>query len=75
MQLSGGNLSRPTQSVEVIEELIPLPDTRVTLRLPRAVKRATLEPQGVECPFENSGDRLTVSVDAFSSHQMVALHY
>jgi len=75
MSMSGGNLSIPCQSVEVIEDLTPLHGTTLSLRLPTQVQRVTLEPQGVEIPFKCSGDCVTLSVDEFTCHQMVVLHY
>ena len=75
MNLSGGTISRSPQSVEVIEDLTPLHGTTVSLQLPNAVKRVTLEPQGVELPFTTAGEVLTVSVDEFACHQMVVLEY
>ena len=60
---------------EVIEELIPLRDSRVTLRLPQPVTAATLEPQGTPLAFTQEGDRVTFTVPEFTGHQMVALAY
>jgi hypothetical protein len=73
MELSGGNLSRATQSVEVIEDIVPLHDTRVALQLDSPITKVTLEPQGTEIPFEMDGDRIRLTVDSFSCHQMVVL--
>jgi hypothetical protein len=70
MQLSGGNLSGG-KSVEVIEDLPPLHDVEVTLRMP--VKSAKLVPQGGEVALEQSGDRVTLRLPKFSCHQMVEL--
>ncbi|PTY02295.1 hypothetical protein DB346_09290 [Verrucomicrobia bacterium LW23] len=75
---SGGNVSAQGRSVEVIEELLELPATTATVRLPAAtpVKRVTLEPQGTELAFvvgATSGV-LKLEVPAFSCHQMVVLH-
>lgn len=70
MQLSGGNTSGG-KSVEVIEDLPPLHDVEVTLRMP--VKSAKLVPQGGEVSLEQSGDRVTLRLPKFSCHQMVEL--
>ena len=70
MNLSGGNTSGG-KSVEVIEDLPPLHDIEITLRLP--VKTAILAPQGGELPLKKSGDRATLRLPAFSCHQMVEL--
>jgi hypothetical protein len=71
IQLSGGNASGG-RSVEVIEELPPLHNAEVTLRLPM-VKTATLAPSGVAVELERNGDMVTVRIPEFSCHQMVEL--
>jgi hypothetical protein len=70
MQLSGGNTSGG-RSVEVIEDLPPLHDVTVTLKLP--IASARLVPQGGEISLEKSADRTTLRVPAFSCHQMIEL--
>ena len=70
MQLSGGNLSGGS-SIEVIEELPPLHDTEVTLRLPGPILSARTVPQGGDVPLEFDGDRVTLRLPEFSCHQMV----
>lgn len=59
--------------IEVIEDIAPAVMTRVTLRLGVPVKRATLEPGGVEVPLERDGDAVRVTVERFTGHQMVVL--
>lgn len=61
--------------VEVIEELLPLRNTEVELKLSNEIKKVTFEPQGVEVPFEVVNGRVKLNVDEFTCHQMVALHY
>ena len=60
--------------MEVIEDLLPLHDVRVSLSLPKPVERVTLEPQGVELAFSAEDGRVDLAVDSFKCHQMVALH-
>ena len=64
----------PPQPVEVIEDLLPLHDVEVSLKLPRSITRVTLEPQGAEIPFRQAHGRLLFAIDRFVCHQMVALH-
>ena len=67
---------RQAQPVEVIEELNPVYGVSVDLKLDKAVKRVTLEPQGKEVPFEKlSGGRIAIVLDSVVCHQMLALHY
>jgi len=70
MQLSGGNLSGG-KSVEVIEDLPPLHDVVVTLRMP--VKSAKLVPGDGDVSIEQSDDRVTLRLPKFSCHQMIEL--
>ncbi|MCH6257539.1 hypothetical protein MLD52_13340 [Puniceicoccaceae bacterium K14] len=73
MQLSGGNLESQAGSVEVIEELLPLHDVDITLKLAKPVTKATLEPQGKELEVSIDGDKITLKIDEFRCHQMVVL--
>ncbi len=59
--------------LEIIEELIPLHDTTVTIRVPQTIAAATLEPEGAALPFTQTGDKVTFTVPEFTGHQMVAL--
>ncbi len=59
--------------MEVIEDLTPCCDVRISLRLGRPVTRVTLEPQGKEIPFHMEEGRLVFEIDRFTCHQMVAL--
>jgi len=61
--------------LEVIEDLIPLRGVQVRLRAGVAVKRATLEPQGVELPFQREGETIHFEMPEFACHQMAVLHY
>jgi hypothetical protein len=70
IQLSGGNVSGG-QKVEVIEELPPLHDVEVQLRLP--VRSAVLVPQGGALPTKTLGDHISLCLPALSCHQMIEL--
>lgn len=59
--------------MEVIEDLTPCCDVKVSLRLENPVGRVTLEPQGREIPFRINGDRLELEIERFTCHQMVVL--
>lgn len=60
-------------TVEVIEDLPPLIDTELEIRVPETVRSVTLEPQGTELKALNE-NRTKVSVPRFSCHQMVVFH-
>ena len=59
--------------LEVIEDLTPCCDVKVSLRMDKPVRRVTLEPQGQVIPFRMTGDRLELEIDRFTCHQMVAI--
>lgn len=63
------------RNVEIIEDLIPLRNTEVALRLPRKVKRARLVPEGVEVALTQTDGGVAFAVPEFTSHQMIELAY
>ncbi len=70
--LPGAPGCRDTAPLEVIEELTPLHDVTASVKLPETITRVTLEPQGVEIPFERTADgRYQIKVDQLLCHQMV----
>ena len=73
MNLSGGTVAASGQSIEVIEELLPLRKIKVTLRNQPPLKAITLEPQGIELSFTQDNDVVEFQVEEFTCHQMVAL--
>jgi len=72
VHLSGGNISAG-KSVEVIEDLPPLQDVRITLNLSHEVKSARYVPQGREVEVKREGGRITLLIPGFSCHQMIEL--
>lgn len=73
VKLSPEGYVRDSHPVEVIEDLLPLRDTVVSLKLPKAVKSVRLEPQGKEIPFDAGKEEVKVAVEEFTCHQMVVL--
>jgi len=70
MELSNGKAS-----IEVIEELLPLCDIEVKLRLNMKISKVTLEPQGQEVAFTVKDNGLNLKIAKFTCHQIVVLHY
>ncbi len=62
------------QPTEIIEELLPLHRSRITLRLPTPVKSVALAPSGEVLPFCQDGNVVTFEVAEFTGHQMVVLN-
>lgn len=74
-QLSPEGYVRNSNPLEVIEDLLPLRDVRVSLALPEKVRSVTLEPQGEEIGFDAANGCISLSVDEFLCHQMVVIDY
>jgi hypothetical protein len=73
LKLSDITVSGTGGNIEIIEELLPLRNTRVVLRHQSPVKRVTLEPSGEEIPFTQESGTVEFTVDEFACHQVVAL--
>ena len=66
---------RRGERIEIIEDIVPLYDVRVTVRPPQPVKRVYLAPQMQELPFDRTGDAVSYTVPKLECHQMVVLDY
>jgi hypothetical protein len=62
-----------SKEIQIIEDLPPLYDIRISLKLPRSISRVVREPQGSEIPFTLKDGRVEFTIDSFSCHQMVIL--
>ena len=67
--------TRPSKPVQVIEELNPVYEVKFSFRLPKKIRRVTLEPQGVEIPFTEKNGAIELTLDKLVCHQMIVLHY
>ena len=61
--------------VMVIEDLVPLYDIDVTVRLPEEVTRAYTIPQGEPLEIDRSGEGVCVTVPKLQCHQAVVFEY
>ena len=61
--------------LELIEDLVPLYDIPVALRVPEPVKRAVLIPDDVELPFTRDADAVRVTVPRLHMHAAVVFEY
>jgi len=61
--------------IEIIEDLVPLREVGVSLRLPRTPKVVRLVPEGRALDFETSDGAVRFTVPEFTAHQMVELAY
>jgi len=60
--------------MEVIEDLTPCCDVKVSVRLDESPQSVRLEPQGQEIPFHSANGRVEFELNRFTCHQMVAIH-
>ncbi len=60
---------------DVIEDVIPLYDTAVSVRAADVVTRVTAVPQGEAIPFEIHGGRIEFVVPAIHGHQMIEMSF
>lgn len=66
---------RRSQDIDVIEDVIPLYQVRVSVKAPQPVKSALCVPEGEALPFEQKGGRVEFVLPKLHGHQMVALHF
>ena len=59
--------------MEVIEDITPVYDVNVRLRLPEPIKSVYLAPQKVEIPFTREDGIVAFTVEKVDCHQMVVL--
>ena len=59
--------------VEIIEDLLPIYHTSLTLQLPKKIKSAYLAPQNIPIDFTQEGDQIHMTIDQFTCHQMIVL--
>ncbi|WNR45299.1 beta-galactosidase trimerization domain-containing protein [Paenibacillus roseipurpureus] len=59
--------------IEIIEDIIPLHNIEVTLRLQSEAKRVYLAPQGIDLDYVQNEQGLTYTIRSFECHQMVVI--
>ncbi|MBQ0106171.1 MAG: hypothetical protein KBT47_09105 [Armatimonadetes bacterium] len=61
--------------LEVIEELMPIHNTEVEIKVPEKIKSITDEPTGQEIPFTEKDGAIKFTIPEFTCHIMPVLHY
>lgn len=61
--------------VDVIEDIIPVSNTEVSLRLDKKISKAYLAPQMIDIEFTQQDGVIRYAIDRFECHQMVVLEY
>ena len=75
MELSGGTVSGKTSSVEVVDELLPLYDIKISLSVPEKVERVKCVPDGDELEFSQQAGCVEFVLPKLQCHQMLELEY
>lgn len=60
---------------QVIEDLVPIHNTKVTVRLPKKVKKVYLIPSGEELKINRNEGAVTVEVEKFTAHTAIVFEY
>ncbi len=71
--LRGGNSKMTKKPIEVIEDLVPLYETSVSLKVKGPVNKVYLAPQMDTIEWTQEEDIITFTVDKFTCHQMVVV--
>ncbi|OCT11485.1 beta-galactosidase [Paenibacillus pectinilyticus] len=61
------------QNIEVIEDVTPIHDVKVSLHLPSRASRIYLAPQLIEIPFVQEDNKLSYTVNLLDLHQMIVI--
>ena len=61
------------KGVEIIEDIVPMYDTKVWVKRDKPVKRVFLAPQEQDIPFTVEDGYVAFTVDKFECHQMVVI--
>lgn len=62
-------------NIQVIEQIVPVHDVHVELKLPRVIKNVYLAPQMTAVPFTQENGVVHFILDKLDCHQMVVLDY
>lgn len=65
---------RRGEDFDIIEDVVPLRDIHVSVRVPRQVRSVECVPEGQVLPYESVGGRVAFTVPELRGHQMIALH-
>ena len=63
------------EQTEIIEDILPISNTTLSVRLPKEPKKVYLAPQNEDIEFEYKNGRAEVKIEYFECHQMVVFCY
>ena len=62
-------------TLEVIEDILPVYRTEITIKINKEVKNVYLAPQKKDITFRQTNGVLNYTIDQFECHQMVVIDY
>jgi len=63
------------KGIEIIEDVLPLYDVAISVRVPQPVRRLYLAPSMEELPFEQQGETVSYVLPKLVCHQMAVLEF
>ncbi|SHF23698.1 Beta-galactosidase trimerisation domain-containing protein [Caldanaerobius fijiensis DSM 17918] len=66
---------RRSQDIDIIEDVIPLYNINVSIKVPKEVKEVVCVPEGKPLAFEIKGNRVEFVVPEVNGHQMIAISF
>jgi hypothetical protein len=66
---------RRSSDIDVIEDVIPLYNIKLSVRIPQPVKQVVCVPENILLAFELKEDRVEFTVPKIEGHQMIALEF
>jgi hypothetical protein len=66
---------RRSQYIDIIEDVIPLDDVRVSVRVPGTVTGVACVPEAAPLTYRQVGDRVEFTLPKLVGHQMIALSF
>lgn len=66
---------RRSQTIDIIEDVIPLYQLEISIRNPHQVKKVRLVPQEVEIPFAQEKEHILFTIPKVDGHQMIEIQY
>ena len=63
------------EAFDVIEDVLPLFDVAVSVRVPRAVKAVRTAPDGRPLPFDVKDGRVHFTLPRLDGHEMVSIEF
>ena len=64
---------RRSKKIDTIEDIIPLYNIEVSVRVPKKVTNVKLVPEGKKLEYNFTGERVEFIVPEITGHQMIAI--